>query len=171
MVTPRLALLLKAMRCNTSPECNKTINCRLAFDFGLILCLSFFFKILFIHERHTERGRDTGRGRSRLPAGSPKQDSIPGPRITPPRRPSVSVFQSLRRVVSLALRVQTLTGCPGERLAPTHPRAPRVNNPREQSRGCAEPLAEGRHPAGQAAGPKAQARSHSEEPRQRGPAC
>ena len=26
-----------------------------------------------------ERGRDTGRGRSRLHAGSPRQDSIPGP--------------------------------------------------------------------------------------------
>ena len=36
--------------------------------------------ILFIHERHTERGSDTGRGRSRLHAGSPMQDSIPGPR-------------------------------------------------------------------------------------------
>ena len=34
---------------------------------------------LFIHERHTERGRDTGRGRSRLPVGSPMWDSIPGP--------------------------------------------------------------------------------------------
>ena len=34
---------------------------------------------LFIHERHTERGRDTGRGRSRLPVGSPMQDLIPGP--------------------------------------------------------------------------------------------
>ena len=43
----------------------------------------FFLKkifYLFIHEIHTERGRDTGRGRSRLPVGSPVQDSIPGPR-------------------------------------------------------------------------------------------
>ena len=41
----------------------------------------FFFKIyLFIHGRHRERGRDTGRGRSRLLAGSPMWDSIPGPR-------------------------------------------------------------------------------------------
>ena len=36
-----------------------------------------------IHERHTERergrSRDTGRGRSRPHAGSPMQDSIPGP--------------------------------------------------------------------------------------------
>ena len=29
--------------------------------------------------RYRERGRDTGRGRSRFPAGSPMQDSIPGP--------------------------------------------------------------------------------------------
>ena len=36
----------------------------------------FYF---FIHERHTERGRDIGRGRSRLPMGSPVWDSIPGP--------------------------------------------------------------------------------------------
>ena len=28
--------------------------------------------------RHTERGRDTGRGRSRPPVGSPMEDSIPG---------------------------------------------------------------------------------------------
>ena len=43
--------------------------------------LFFFLKIfnLFIHERHRERGRDTGRGRSRLPAESPMQDSILGP--------------------------------------------------------------------------------------------
>ena len=43
---------------------------------------SFFFFLrfyLFIHERHRVRGRDTGRGRSRLPAGSPMWDSIPGP--------------------------------------------------------------------------------------------
>ena len=38
-----------------------------------------FFKILFIHERHTERGRDIGRGRSRLPVGSPMPDLIPEP--------------------------------------------------------------------------------------------
>ena len=46
------------------------------------LCCFFFFKILFIHDRHThthrERGRDTGRGRSRLQAGSPTWDSIWG---------------------------------------------------------------------------------------------
>ena len=35
-------------------------------------------KIIF-HERYRERGRDTGRGRSRLPAGRPIWDSVPGP--------------------------------------------------------------------------------------------
>ena len=34
---------------------------------------------LFIHETQKERGRDLGRGRSRLLAGSPMQDCIPGP--------------------------------------------------------------------------------------------
>ena len=29
------------------------------------------FEILFIHGRHTHRGRDTGRGKSRLPGGEP----------------------------------------------------------------------------------------------------
>ena len=40
----------------------------------------FFLKIfyLFIHERHRERARDTGRGRSRLYSGSPMWDSILG---------------------------------------------------------------------------------------------
>ena len=38
----------------------------------------FLIFYLFIHERHRERGRDIGRGRSRLPKGSLVQDSIPG---------------------------------------------------------------------------------------------
>ena len=40
----------------------------------------YFLFIYFIHGRHTqrERGIDTGRGRSRLHAGSPTRDSIPG---------------------------------------------------------------------------------------------
>ena len=42
--------------------------------------LFFFLKIyLFIDERHREWARDTGRGRSRLPAGSPMWDSILDP--------------------------------------------------------------------------------------------
>ena len=42
--------------------------------------LFIFFKILFlfIHERHTEREAETGRGRSRLHAGSLMWDSILG---------------------------------------------------------------------------------------------
>ena len=40
----------------------------------------FFLRLyLFIHKRHRERGRDIGRKRSRLPAGSSMWDSIPGP--------------------------------------------------------------------------------------------
>ena len=42
---------------------------------GFIFFLRFY---LFIHNRQRERGRDTGRGRSRLHAGSPMWDSIPG---------------------------------------------------------------------------------------------
>ena len=51
------------------------------FNFYLFL---YFFKrfYLFIHERHREsekeRGRVTGRGRSKLHAGSPTGDSILG---------------------------------------------------------------------------------------------
>ena len=41
----------------------------------IYLFISFY---LFIQERHTERGRDTGTGRNRLHAGSPTWDSIPG---------------------------------------------------------------------------------------------
>ena len=55
-------------------------------DLFLLLVLSFCFlwifqKIfyLFITERHKEGGRNIGRGRSRLPAGSQMQDLIPGP--------------------------------------------------------------------------------------------
>ena len=43
----------------------------------------FFYRFcLFMRDtqRHTERDRDTGKGRSRLPAGSWMRDSIPGPR-------------------------------------------------------------------------------------------
>ena len=38
---------------------------------------------LFIHERHTERGRDIGRRRSRFLAENLMWDLIPGPRIMP----------------------------------------------------------------------------------------
>ena len=38
----------------------------------------YFLKILFIYDRHRKRGRDTGRGRGRLHAGSPTRDSVLG---------------------------------------------------------------------------------------------
>ena len=43
-------------------------------------CLECFFKkdFIYLFMRHTERGRDIGRGGSRLPAGNPMLDSIPG---------------------------------------------------------------------------------------------
>ena len=62
---------------------------------GFIICLggfvnrflfvrfSFLRFYLYIYERHRERGRDTGGGRSRLHAGSPMRDSIPRSRIMP----------------------------------------------------------------------------------------
>ena len=53
----------------------------------------FFLRLyLFIHERHREGDRDTGRGRSRLPTGSPMWDLIPGP-----QDPDLSRRQALNR--------------------------------------------------------------------------
>ena len=40
----------------------------------------FFKKVLLIYSWETQRGRNIGRGRSRLPVGNLMQDSIPGPR-------------------------------------------------------------------------------------------
>ena len=45
--------------------------------FSTILLFFFSLKILFIYSWEIQRGRDMGRGRSRLHAGSPVQDSIP----------------------------------------------------------------------------------------------
>ena len=45
---------------------------------GRFFFIFYFFKILFIHERYTERGRDTGRGRSRLHADLGSPGSGPG---------------------------------------------------------------------------------------------
>ena len=71
-------------------------------------------KILFIHERHTERGRDSSRGWSRLPAGSPMRDLIPGPQdrdlnqrqtdaqpLSPPGAQYVSFFIGITMIVNL----------------------------------------------------------------------
>ena len=43
------------------------------------LFLKNFYLFMIVTERERERGRDIGRGRSRLPAGSLMWDSIPGP--------------------------------------------------------------------------------------------
>ena len=47
---------------------------------GLLGELEIKKKIIYLFLRDRERGRDTGRGRSRLPAGSRMGDSISGPR-------------------------------------------------------------------------------------------
>ena len=54
------------------------------FIFNLI---SIFKDFIYLFMSDTERGRDTGRGRSRLPAGSPMWDSIPGPGSQPELKP------------------------------------------------------------------------------------
>ena len=51
---------------------------KMAFNCISNFFLSFLRFYLFIHERHTERGRNIGRGRGMLPVGSLIQDSIPG---------------------------------------------------------------------------------------------
>ena len=59
----------------------KNHSCAGGTSLPFILFFIYFFSqrfYLFIHERHTEKGRDTGRGKSRLPVGSPMWDSIPG---------------------------------------------------------------------------------------------
>ena len=46
------------------------------FVFSVIVVKDFIY--LFMRDTHRERGRDTGRGRSRLHVGSPTRYSIPG---------------------------------------------------------------------------------------------
>ena len=62
---------------------SKTMLCFLVFLLILQVSFSFLFfflKILFVYswETQSERGRDMGKGRRRLHAGSPMWDSIPG---------------------------------------------------------------------------------------------
>ena len=48
--------------------------------FGVMYISLFFIKdLMYLFMKDTERGRDTGRGRNRLHAGSPMGDSFPGP--------------------------------------------------------------------------------------------
>ena len=53
---------------------------RVIAKFVFVFFLRFY---LFIHERHTESGRDIGRGRSKLPVRRLIQDSISDPGSQP----------------------------------------------------------------------------------------
>ena len=46
-------------------------------------CPNNFIFLIYLFMRPRERGSDIGRGRSRVHAGSPMWDLIPGPRTTP----------------------------------------------------------------------------------------
>ena len=90
----------------------------------------FFFKrfYLFIHGRHTERGRDIiGRGRSRLPVWNMMQDLIPGPQDHNLRQRQMLNYwanQVPQHVPFLQLRPTFLTdqdSCSGTQLTPTGP--------------------------------------------------
>ena len=48
----------------------------------LFVCLFKDFIYLFMRDREREKGRDTGRERSRLPTRSPMWDLIPDPGVT-----------------------------------------------------------------------------------------
>ena len=60
-------------------------TCRSHLTFVSLFIFYLFFEVLFFYswKTHRERGRDTGRGRSRLLAGNLMWDSIPDPGITP----------------------------------------------------------------------------------------
>ena len=49
------------------------------------------FMYLLMRDIHRERGRDTGRGRSRLHAGSPTWDLILGLQVAPKVAPKVAL--------------------------------------------------------------------------------
>ena len=61
---------LSVLNFTHSNGCMVVAHCTLGF--------LFVFIILFVYSWETQRGRDTGKGRSRIPAGSPMQDSNPG---------------------------------------------------------------------------------------------
>ena len=63
-------------RTNNSVGFHHTIQQKLIYKYTFWF---FFFKdFIYLFMRERERGGDTGRGRSRLHAGSPTWDSIPG---------------------------------------------------------------------------------------------
>ena len=51
-------------------------------SFTVYFCWFLLRFYLFIHKRHTERGRDISRERSRLLIGSPMRDSILDPGVS-----------------------------------------------------------------------------------------
>ena len=55
---------------------SKVANCPTSSDFSKDSIIFLKIIYLFIHKRHRDRGRDIGRGRNRLHAGSPMWDSI-----------------------------------------------------------------------------------------------
>ena len=61
-----------------SADSSKSLGPWLLRGTASLQCAIFKRFYLFIHERHKERGRDTGRGRGRVPVGSLMQNSIPG---------------------------------------------------------------------------------------------
>ena len=82
----------------------------------------FLKKILFIYEKHRERGRGIDRGRSRLLAGSLMRDSIPGPGIMPwaegrcstaepPSRPYFYIVYSTKQLYIFSLLVMCICMC------------------------------------------------------------
>ena len=69
----------------------------------------FFLRFyLFTYEKHRERGRDIGRGRSRLPTKSPMWDSIADPGITPGAEGRHSTAEPPRHPEDITVLLQTV---------------------------------------------------------------
>ena len=62
----------------SSPVCCKAEKRSVVSAHPEVLYISFKKDFIYLFVRDAERGRDTGRGRSRLHAGSPTWDLIPG---------------------------------------------------------------------------------------------
>ena len=61
------------------PMCAGRRELRVLSSWTIFPVFSFLIFYVFIHEGHTERGRDIRRGRSRFSAGSVMRDLMPGP--------------------------------------------------------------------------------------------
>ena len=76
------------------------------------LFITFFRRFyLFIHKRHREGGIDIGRGRSRLPAGNPVWDSIPGPWDHALSRRQISTAEPPRHPQNQSILNKCVMGC------------------------------------------------------------